>query len=66
MFRSRPWAPSPISPTWRQVGRQLDRLSPQAFIKKILRDARASLVEDGCNEILAIKGGGYLVNPDLL
>lgn len=35
-------------------------------IEKILRDARASLIEDGCNEILAIKGGGYLHNPDLL
>lgn len=35
-------------------------------IEKILRDARASLIEDGCNEILAIKGGFYLVDPDLL
>lgn len=35
-------------------------------VEKILRDARASLIEDGCNEILAIKGGGYLTNPDLL
>ncbi|MES2262581.1 MAG: acyl-CoA dehydrogenase [Pseudomonadota bacterium] len=35
-------------------------------IEKILRDARASLIEDGCNEILAIKGGYYLVDPDLL
>ena len=35
-------------------------------IEKILRDARAALVEDGCNEILAIKGGYYLVDPDLL
>ena len=35
-------------------------------IEKILRDARASLVEDGCNEILAIKGGYYLIDPDLL
>lgn len=35
-------------------------------IEKILRDARASLVEDGCNEVLAIKGGYYLLDPDLL
>jgi acyl-CoA dehydrogenase len=35
-------------------------------IEKILRDARASMVEDGCNEILAIKGGYYLIDPDLL
>jgi len=35
-------------------------------IEKILRDARASLVEDGCNEMLAIKGGYYLIDPDLL
>jgi len=33
-------------------------------IEKILRDARASLIEDGCNEILAIKGGYYLIDPD--
>jgi len=35
-------------------------------IEKILRDARASMIEDGCNEILAIKGGYYLMDPDLL
>jgi acyl-CoA dehydrogenase len=35
-------------------------------IEKILRDARASLVEDGCNEILAIKGGYQLIDQDLL
>ena len=35
-------------------------------IEKIMRDARASLIEDGCNEILAIKGGYYLIDPDLL
>ena len=35
-------------------------------IEKILRDARASLVEDGCNEILAIKGGYYLIDRELL
>lgn len=34
-------------------------------VEKILRDARASLIEDGCNEILAVKGGYHLMNPDL-
>jgi hypothetical protein len=27
---------------------------------------RAGMIADGCNEILAIKGGGLLMNPDLL
>jgi len=35
-------------------------------IEKILRDARASLIEDGCNEVLAIKGGGYLFDEELV
>ncbi|MDR2838456.1 MAG: acyl-CoA dehydrogenase [Azonexus sp.] len=35
-------------------------------IEKLLRDARASLIEDGCNEILAIKGGGYLADSSRL
>jgi alkylation response protein AidB-like acyl-CoA dehydrogenase len=35
-------------------------------IEKLLRDARASLIEDGCNEVLAIKGGYYLIDPDRL
>ena len=35
-------------------------------IEKILRDARASMIEDGCNEILAIKGGYELINPEWL
>ena len=35
-------------------------------IEKILRDARASLIEDGCNEILSIKGGYQMMDPDLL
>ncbi|WP_168789572.1 acyl-CoA dehydrogenase family protein [Paraburkholderia aromaticivorans] len=34
-------------------------------IEKIWRDARASLIEDGCNEVLAIKGGYYLIDPEL-
>ena len=29
-------------------------------IEKIFRDARLSMIEDGCNEVLAIKGGTYL------
>ena len=29
-------------------------------IEKIFRDARLSMIEDGCNEVLAIKGGMYL------
>ncbi|MBV8106934.1 MAG: acyl-CoA dehydrogenase [Hyphomicrobiales bacterium] len=44
-------------------GNGLTRAYP---IEKILRDARASLIEDGCNEILAIKGGYYLADPDRL
>ncbi|MCJ2178082.1 acyl-CoA dehydrogenase family protein [Novosphingobium album (ex Hu et al. 2023)] len=35
-------------------------------IEKILRDARASMIEDGCNEILSIKGGYQMMDPDLL
>jgi acyl-CoA dehydrogenase len=34
--------------------------------EKIFRDARASLIEDGCNEVLSIKGGTMLVDDDLL
>lgn len=35
-------------------------------VEKIFRDARSSLIEDGCNEILSIKGGALLADPDLL
>jgi len=35
-------------------------------MEKLLRDARSGLIADGCNEVLALKGGGALVNPDLL
>ena len=35
-------------------------------LEKLLRDARASMIEDGCNEILAIKGGMSLLDPELL
>lgn len=31
-------------------------------VEKLLRDARSSMIEDGCNEMLAIKGGGYLAD----
>ena len=33
-------------------------------MEKLLRDARASLIEDGCNEILAVKGGYLLMDRD--
>jgi alkylation response protein AidB-like acyl-CoA dehydrogenase len=29
-------------------------------VEKLLRDARASMIEDGCNEMLAIKGGSLI------
>ena len=35
-------------------------LSREYPIEKVLRDARASLLEDGCNEVLGIVGGGRL------
>lgn len=35
-------------------------------VEKLLRDARASMIEDGCNEILAIKGGALLADQDAL
>ena len=35
-------------------------------MEKRLRDARAMLIADGCNELLALKGGSLLVNPELL
>lgn len=41
-------------------------LSREYPIEKLLRDARASLIEDGCNEVLAIKGGTYLIDHDRL
>lgn len=33
-------------------------------MEKLLRDARASMIEDGCNEVLAMKGGSELVAGD--
>lgn len=35
-------------------------------VEKIFRDARASMIEDGCNEVLAIKGGFALTDDNLL
>ncbi|RLQ21047.1 acyl-CoA dehydrogenase [Seongchinamella sediminis] len=35
-------------------------------VEKLLRDARAMLIADGCNEVLALKGGSLLVKPELL
>ena len=35
-------------------------------MEKLLRDARSGLIADGCNEVLAIKGGNLLINPELL
>jgi len=33
-------------------------------VEKILRDARAAMIEDGCNEMLSIVGGARLAPPD--
>ncbi|CAM2184698.1 Crotonobetainyl-CoA reductase [Paraburkholderia sacchari] len=33
-------------------------------VEKLMRDARASMIEDGCNEMLAIKGGTLLIDSD--
>ena len=35
-------------------------------MEKLVRDARTLLIADGCNEMLALKGGSLLVNPELL
>jgi alkylation response protein AidB-like acyl-CoA dehydrogenase len=35
-------------------------LSREYPIEKIMRDARASMIEDGCNEVLSIVGAGDL------
>ena len=35
-------------------------------LEKLFRDARASLVADGLNEVLGMKGGSDLINPELL
>jgi alkylation response protein AidB-like acyl-CoA dehydrogenase len=41
-------------------------LTKEYPMEKLLRDARAFLIADGCNELLALKGGSALVNPELL
>ena len=41
-------------------------LTKEYPIEKMLRDARASMIEDGCNEVIAIKGGAYLIDEDKL
>jgi acyl-CoA dehydrogenase len=35
-------------------------------LEKLVRDTRACLIADGCNEVLALKGGSMLINPALL
>lgn len=35
-------------------------LSREYPIEKVLRDARASMIEDGCNEVLSIVGASKL------
>jgi alkylation response protein AidB-like acyl-CoA dehydrogenase len=37
-------------------------LSREYPVEKLLRDARASMIEDGCNEVLSILGGGRLAS----
>jgi len=41
-------------------GNGMSRMYP---IETLLRDARASMAADGCNELLAIKGGTLLADP---
>jgi len=41
-------------------------LTKEYPVEKLLRDARASMIADGCNEMLALKGGSQLINPELL
>ncbi len=41
-------------------------LTKEYPMEKLLRDARAMLIADGCNEVLALMGGSLLVNPELL
>lgn len=33
-------------------------------VEKLMRDARSSMIEDGCNEMLAIKGGTLLIDRE--
>ena len=41
-------------------------LTKEYPVEKLLRDTRACLIADGCNEILSLKGGTLLINPDLV
>lgn len=41
-------------------------LTAEYPVEKLFRDARASMIEDGCNELLAIKGGYMLMDADRL
>jgi alkylation response protein AidB-like acyl-CoA dehydrogenase len=41
-------------------------LTKEYPMEKLLRDARAMLIADGCNEMLALKGGSLLIDPELL
>ena len=40
-------------------------LTKEYPMEKLFRDARAMLIADGANEVLAMKGGSDLINPDL-
>jgi alkylation response protein AidB-like acyl-CoA dehydrogenase len=35
-------------------------------LEKLLRDARAGMIADGANEMLAIRGAGSLIDPSRL
>jgi acyl-CoA dehydrogenase len=39
-------------------------LTAEYPVEKMFRDARSSMIEDGCNELLAIKGGYYLMDDE--
>lgn len=41
-------------------------LTKEYPMERLLRDARASLIEDGCNELIAIKGGSLLMDSERL
>jgi len=41
-------------------------LTKEYPVEKIFRDSRSSMIEDGCNEILALKGGYSLIDETLL
>ena len=41
-------------------------LTLEYLLEKLQRDARAGMIADGCNEVLALKGGSLLINPELL